>query len=769
MNSDGNQQPLSPHSSNKRRWALVFVLMACIVPMAWGVFQLRSQLRRSNSHMKTGKHPIDVKLATPAEMNDKQSHTKMLAVLHQIDKEKAQLPLLGTAKLNSYQQQLANWVGPIPPSAEFTLRHEIASGLLEQGRTEEAIHELKLAFQLLSKIQVDASEARILFYKMATAQLRLGETENCVNCKTHDSCLLPIRGGGIHKKRQGSEEAIRILTVMLNEWPDDTGAAWLLNLAHMTLGTYPDQVPPNVRIDPKKFESDENIPQFVDVAAAAGLNLMSLSGGAIVDDFDNDGWLDIVTSEWDSSGQLIYFRNLGNGKFEQATERANLTGLLGGLNLNQADYDNDGDIDILVLRGAWLGELGRQPNSLLRNDGRGKFTDVTFAAGLGDVSAPTQTAAWDDFDLDGDLDLYIGNEEDPSQLFENLGNGQFIDVANRANVTNLRFAKGVVWGDYNNDRWPDLYVSNLGQPNRLYHNNGDGTFRDVAIDLGVEKPDYGFPTWFWDFNNDGNLDLLASSYEAQMRHVGANYLDRPEPTGPDRLYQGDGQGGFTEVGKSMGLTLATLPMGSNFGDFNYDGYPDFYLGTGRPSFATLVPNLLFMNNRGKGFLNVTTGANVGHLQKGHGVGFADIDHDGDQDIFIEMGGAYPGDAFENALFENPGFGNHWIVVKLEGVQSNRSGVGARIRVEFTEDGQQRSVYKWCGSGGSFGANPLRQEIGVGKADQIDRMEVYWPVTDKTQVFQDLQVDQALLITEDQPNPEPLRWESFPFQHSDIAE
>jgi hypothetical protein len=176
-----------------------------------------------------------------------------------------------------------------------------------------------------------------------------------------------------------------------------------------------------------------------------------------------------------------------------------------------------------------------------------------------------------------------------------------------------------------------------------------------------------------------------------------------------------------------------------------------------------------MNDRGKGFLNVTTGANVGHLQKGHGVGFADIDHDGDQDIFIEMGGAYPGDAFENALFENPGFGNHWIVVKLQGVQSNRSGVGARIRVEFTEDGQQRSVYKWVGSGGSFGANPLRQEIGVGKAEQIDRMEVYWPVTDKTQVFQDLQVDQALLITEDQPNPEPLRWESFPFQHSDIAE
>ena len=152
-----------------------------------------------------------------------------------------------------------------------------------------------------------------------------------------------------------------------------------------------------------------------------------------------------------------------------------------GLNLLQADYDNDGDLDIYVLRGAWLGQAGRHPDSLLRNDGKARFRDATFDAGLGEAHYPTQTAAWADYDNDGDLDLYVGNEVFPCRLFRNNGDGSFTDVAEFAGVTNDDVAKAVVWGDYDGDRYPDLYVSNFGGPNRLYHNNGDGTFHRCRL------------------------------------------------------------------------------------------------------------------------------------------------------------------------------------------------------------------------------------------------------------------------------------------------
>ena len=135
------------------------------------------------------------------------------------------------------------------------------------------------------------------------------------------------------------------------------------------------------------------------------------------------------------------------------------------------------------------------------------------------------------------------------------------------------------------------------------------------------------------------------------------------------------------------------------------------------------------------------------MQKGHGVAFADLDEDGDQDVFIELGGAFPGDGFGDALFENPGFGNHWLEVRLEGVRSNRSAIGARIRCDIVEDGARRSVYRHVNSGGSFGANPLRQSIGLGSAERVERLEVYWPTSDTTQVFEDVAVDQRLTIVE----------------------
>ena len=216
--------------------------------------------------------------------------------------------------------------------------------------------------------------------------------------------------------------------------------------------------PRRIGCRPKRSGRRRRFPVSRTSRPALGLATFDMCGGAIADDFDSDGYLDIVVSTWGTRGQIRFFRNNRDGTFTERTAEAGLLGLYGGINLVQADYDNDGDVDLLVLRGAWLRADGRHPNSLVRNNGDGTFTDVTFDAGLGEVHYPSPTAAWGDYDNDGDLDLYVGNESTPalvapSQLFRNNGDGTFTDVAEAAAVRNFRYAKAAVWGDYNGD-WP---------------------------------------------------------------------------------------------------------------------------------------------------------------------------------------------------------------------------------------------------------------------------------------------------------------------------
>jgi hypothetical protein len=205
------------------------------------------------------------------------------------------------------------------------------------------------------------------------------------------------------------------------------------------------------------------------------------------------------------------------------------------------------------------------------------------------------------------------------------------------------------------------------------------------------------------------------------------------------------------VAEQYNLVRPTAPMGSNFGDLDNDGYLDFYLGTGYPAIHNIMPNVMYRNRNGRRFADVTYTGGFGHLQKGHAVVFADLDHDGDQDVFEQMGGAYPVDRYRNVLYENPGFGNHWITIKLVGVRSNRSAIGARIRAEIVEDGARRSVYRHVNSGGSFGGNPLRQTIGLGKASRVEALEIFWPTSGLTQSFTDVAADQVLHIVEGEPS------------------
>ena len=699
------------------------------------------------------------------------SHQQMIEHLESVAKQSARAnPYTGDGVLRELHQRLAALGPDAPPLQRWRLLMGCGMNELRLGNNRRALELLHNAYKLTTSAAMNPQSATLSTYYLGVAYMRLGETENCCLRHTSQSCIVPIQQLGQHAKREGSTQAIKYFTEILENRPPRAPLAlrsrWLLNVAYMTLGEYPEGVPAKFRLPPETFQSKIHFPRFKNVGPELGLETFNLCGGVIVDDFDGDDYLDVMTSTWDTQGQMRFFHNNRDGTFSDRTVAAGLTGLTGGLNMMQADYDNDGDIDVYILRGAWLREVGRHANSLLRNNGDGTFTDVTFGVGMGDAHYPTQAAGWADFDNDGDVDLYVGNEHSstmtaPCQLYRNNGDGTFTNVAREAGVENFRFAKGVTWGDYDNDRYPDLYVTTY-EDNRLYHNNGDGTFTDVAPRLGVVNPQQAFPTWFWDFNNDGALDLFVASYICGLEHIVQFHLSQPFDCEPPALYRGDGKGSFTNVAAEMGLARPMLPMGANFGDLDGDGYLDFYLGTGEPEYDSLMPNLMFLNNKGEGFVDVTMAGGFGHLQKGHAVAFADLDQDGDTDIYEQMGGALLGDKYVDSLYENPGFGNHWLTVKLVGVRSNRSALGARIRAEFTENGTKRTVYRFVGSGGSFGANPLRQTIGLGKATTVGELEIWWPSTDRRQLFKDIPADRIIQITEGNDQPVEIKLKSGRF-------
>jgi tetratricopeptide (TPR) repeat protein len=551
----------------------------------------------------------------------------------------------------------------------------VAKGQLHafKGEMAEAIEQWETAYRIAS---ADAPQALpTLEESLGILYLHASEMKNDVYRNPGERCIFPMSPAMRYSDTANSEKAVQHFLKYLSQDPGSIEVKWLLNLAEMTLGNYPNGVPPQYLLAPSLFASSESIGRFKDVAPAAGLNLFEMASGVIVDDFENNGLLDVVTSSSGLCSPMHYFHNNGDGTFSDRTTAAGLSNQLGGLNLIQGDYNNDGCVDVLVLRGAWE-RLG-QRKSLLRNNCDGTFTDVTKESGLAIPATSTQSAVWADINNDGLLDLFVVNESGPSQLFLNKGDGTFQDISHAAGIDRTAFSKGVTAADYDGDGYVDFYVSNLLSNNFLYRNNHDGTFTDVAERAGVPGVGQGFATWFFDYDNDGWPDLFVTSYYTSVDESIRTYLGLPHNAGTLKLYKNLGNGTFRDVTKETGLDKVFMPMGANFGDVDNDGYPDIYLGTGSASYASLLPNVLLRNKAGKSFVDITASSGTGELHKGHGIAMADLDNDGHIDILTAIGGAVPGDSHAWRLFENPGNGNDWIVLRLVGVKANRSAISRR--------------------------------------------------------------------------------------------
>ncbi len=519
--------------------------------------------------------------------------------------------------------------------------------------------------------------------------------------------------------------------------------------------------------------------QFTNTTAAAGIKFSHFKGnqgisinreefgpGICVADFDGDGWQDIYFV----NGRDLYnrgivvrnalYRNNGDGTFTDVTEKAGVPGTGYGLGCVWGDYDNDGFPDLFVT------QYGR--NVLYHNNGNGTFADVTDKAGVAGMESGTfhSGATFFDYDRDGRLDLYVGSyvnmgdrrycdlgvvqsscppsvyRGSPDALYHNNGDGTFTNVTVKAKIYQPEGKNlSVGAGDYDNDGWPDLFVANDGLSAYLYHNQHDGTFKEIGLDSGMAFTGQGVTMAamcisLGDFNNDGWFDLYISDFQRSSDHI----------------WQNDGKGFFDEVSDQSGLTRAThdvLSFGGGFFDYDNDGWLDIFIANGHvyPEVEQATPgihykqlNSLFHNEHNGKFVDVSRSAGNGFQTPyvGRGVAFADFDNDGFVDVVVANNGDVP-----LLLHNSGGNGNHFLNFRLVGTRSNRDAMGARIRVVTGGVSQIREIE---GGGSYLSQSDLRANFGLGKTARAETVEVKWP-SGLQQTFRNVGADKFYVIEE----------------------
>jgi len=514
-------------------------------------------------------------------------------------------------------------------------------------------------------------------------------------------------------------DALRDAVESLALNPDQPRAAYWSWLAAGELGGYPADVPKARRIEMASGCGDTDL-RYESVSAQIGLDKTGEGRGLAVFDYDGDGRLDVMVS---AAGGCSLFHNNGDGTFTDVSVGSGLDTCVSSFAVAIGDYDGDGKPDVFVTRQGFL----EGASVLYRNNGDGTFTDVTAAAGLtGWIS--TFAASWADYNCDGALDLFVGanlnglfGRKVGDRLFRNNGDGTFTDVAERAGIVTPWPTIGAAWGDYDNDGFPDLFLSSSFGRSQLFHNNGDGTFTNVSRQAGIDSPCFGSVTFWCDYDGDGYLDLVQyvwCRHEDMLQSLrdGVGPADRAL-----RIYHNNGNGTFTNVNRDLGVTECWGSMSGNAADLNNDGYFDLVLGNGGPQVVRGEPPVILQFD-GRRFRNVTFTAGMPRFGKSHGAVIADLTGDGRPHILLGSGGFYPAEPMPVEVYRPIVRLGNYLNVRLVGTKSNRDAIGARLRI--TAGG--RTQHHLVSGGSGFGCLPFEQHIGVGAATTIEALEIDWP-------------------------------------------
>ncbi len=536
-------------------------------------------------------------------------------------------------------------------------------------------------------------------------------------------------------------EAIAAECGALDADSENAPARFWLWLAAQRVGGYPFDVPEQHRMDIKTGWGETSL-RYENIAEHAGLDKTSGGRGIAVFDYDNDGWLDVAIAC--AHGGTSLYRNNRDGTFTDVSIESGIYHGVNGFGMAAGDYNNSGYPSLAICRMGFYGGL----IELWRNNGDGTFTDVSAESGVS-VWAAAFSCSWVDYDCDGRLDLFVCtnlgglfDRKVQHKLFHNNGDGTFTDVADKAGIISGWPAIGHAWGDYNNDGYPDLFLSNaVGRP-QLFRNNGDGTFTEVTAEAGLDSPTLAFNAQFCDIDDDGWLDIIQYTWAIHEDVIYSMRNGEAPPYGhATRVFRNNRDGTFSLISSEIGITECWGSMSGNAADLNNDGYPDIVLGNGGPLVDRTEPMVVLQNDHGQ-FRNVTFSAGLPLTGKGHGINCADLFQDGRLIVLCATGGAYPGDLSTTAAFapsERPG---NYLAVTLEGTTSNRGAIGARLKLVAGGREQHRVV----NGGSNFGCMPPQQHFGLGTLEAVDSLEVWWP-GGKIERFMNLPVNTKVVITE----------------------